>query len=90
MAHLPAVGLVFLLFMGVLVATLMILLPVVWRQTVNLVQEQLPHLLSNSEAWLRIHPMILHFVGDEALREMEALLDNEAAPSADAAASEQP
>lgn len=56
LSHWPAVGIVFLLFMGVLVATLMILLPVVWRQTVNLVQEQLPRLLSNSEAWLRQLP----------------------------------
>lgn len=56
LGHLPAVVIVFLLFMSLLVATLMFLLPMVWRQTVNLVQEQLPHLLSSSEAWLRQLP----------------------------------
>jgi putative permease len=56
MAHLPAVLIVFMLFMGLLVATLMILLPMVWRQSVNLIQEQLPHLLTTSESWLRQLP----------------------------------
>ena len=48
-----AVGLVFTLFMGLLIATLVVLLPMVWRQLVLLVQDQLPHVLKNGEIWLR-------------------------------------
>ncbi|MBZ2189908.1 AI-2E family transporter [Alcanivorax sp. JB21] len=51
-----SVGLVYLLFVSLLVATLVILLPVIWKQTVNLIQDQLPRILNNSERWLRELP----------------------------------
>jgi putative permease len=51
-----SVWLVFLLFLGGLLATLFVLLPVVWKQTVALVQEQTPLLLKNGEQWLRQLP----------------------------------
>ncbi|KAF0804950.1 permease PerM [Alcanivorax xiamenensis] len=51
-----SVTLVFLLFLGGLVATLVVLLPMVWQQTVMLVRDQLPHVLKNSEQWLRALP----------------------------------
>ena len=56
MRRLLAVNLVFALFLGVLIATLVVLLPMVWRQTVLLVQDQLPHVLGNGEAWLKELP----------------------------------
>ena len=52
-----AVNLVFALFLGLLIMTLVLLLPMVWRQTALLVQEQLPHVLKNGEAWLRELPV---------------------------------
>lgn len=54
--HFLAVVIVFLLFLGGLVAVLGILLPLVWRQTVHLVREQMPYLLSNAETWLQQLP----------------------------------
>ena len=51
-----AVGLVFTLFLGALIATLVVLLPMVWRQTVLLVRDQLPYVLKSGEAWLRELP----------------------------------
>ncbi|MGB1922585.1 MAG: AI-2E family transporter, partial [Alcanivorax sp.] len=56
MRRLLAVNLVFTLFLGLLVVTLVVLLPMVWRQTLLLVQDQLPHLLKNGETWLRQLP----------------------------------
>ena len=56
MRRLLAVNLVFTLFLGLLVVTLVLLLPMVWRQTLLLVQDQLPHLLKNGETWLRQLP----------------------------------
>lgn len=56
MSHLPAVLLVFALFMGALVTTLVVLLPMVWKQSINLVRDQLPHVLTSGEAWLRQLP----------------------------------
>lgn len=56
MRRLLAVNLVFALFLGLLIATLVVLLPMVWRQTLLLVQDQLPHLLKNGEIWLRQLP----------------------------------
>ena len=57
MRRMLAVNLVFALFLGLLVMTLVLLLPMVWRQTALLVQEQLPHVLKNGEAWLRELPV---------------------------------
>ncbi len=54
--HFLSVLLVFLLFLGGLIAVLGIMLPMVWRQTANLVREQLPYILSNGETWLRQLP----------------------------------
>ncbi len=54
--HFLSVLAVFLLFLGGLVAVLGIMLPMVWRQTANLVREQLPYILSNGETWLRQLP----------------------------------
>ena len=51
-----AVWLVFLFFIGMLVGILTIVMPMVWKQTLNLVQEQLPRMLNNAEAWLRELP----------------------------------
>ena len=56
MRRLLAVNLVFTLFLGLLIATLVVLLPMVWRQTLLLVQDQLPHLLKNGATWLRQLP----------------------------------
>jgi putative permease len=56
MNHFFSVLAVFLLFLGGLVAVLGIMLPMVWRQTANLVREQLPYILSNGETWLRQLP----------------------------------
>src|SRR5690606_21457898 len=51
-----AVWAVFLLFLTGLIVTLMLLLPVIWKQTLNLVQDQLPRLLNTGERWLRELP----------------------------------
>ncbi len=51
-----AVWSVFLLFLTALVVTLMLLMPVIWKQTLNLVQDQLPRLLNAGERWLRALP----------------------------------
>lgn len=56
LSHFLSVLAVFLLFLGGLVAVLGIVLPMVWRQTANLVREQLPYILSNGETWLRQLP----------------------------------
>ncbi|MQX53319.1 AI-2E family transporter [Alcanivorax sediminis] len=56
MGRMLAVGSVFTLFLGVLIATLVVLLPMVWRQTVLLVRDQLPYFLKSGEAWLRELP----------------------------------
>ncbi|MDX1803148.1 MAG: AI-2E family transporter, partial [Alcanivorax sp.] len=56
MSSFLAVNLVFTLFMGLLVATLVVLLPMVWRQTFLLVRDQLPYMLKNGEVWLRALP----------------------------------
>lgn len=56
MGERSAVLLVYLLFVAVLVSVLGVLLPMVWKQTLNLVQFQLPRLLSGSEAWLQTLP----------------------------------
>ncbi|MEE4251670.1 MAG: AI-2E family transporter [Alcanivoracaceae bacterium] len=51
-----ALSAVYLLFISLLLVSLMLLLPMVWKQTVTLVQVQLPKLLAVSEAWLREMP----------------------------------
>ncbi|EKF74006.1 permease PerM [Alcanivorax hongdengensis A-11-3] len=56
MRSLLAINLVFVLFMGMLVSTLVVLLPMVWRQTLLLVRDQLPYMLKNGEIWLRALP----------------------------------
>ncbi|WP_101675154.1 AI-2E family transporter [Alloalcanivorax mobilis] len=48
-----SVGVVFALFLSALVVTLVVLLPMVWRQTALLVRDQLPHVFHNTETWLR-------------------------------------
>ncbi|MBU57548.1 MAG: AI-2E family transporter [Alcanivorax sp.] len=48
-----SVNLVFLLFLAALVAVLVVVMPLVWRQTVLLVRDQLPNILHSSENWLR-------------------------------------
>ncbi len=48
-----AVWLVFLVFVGLLAVTLLLLLPMLWKQTFNVVQDQLPRILTNGEHWLR-------------------------------------
>jgi putative permease len=47
---------VYLLFISLLLVSLVLLLPMVWKQTITLVQVQLPKLLAASEAWLREMP----------------------------------
>lgn len=49
--HLVAVSVVFLGFVGVMLALAFILLPLVWDQLINLVQET-PRMLSSGHAWL--------------------------------------
>lgn len=49
-------ALVYLLFVTLLMLALGVLLPMVWRQTTNLVQFQLPGVLAGSEAWLKQLP----------------------------------
>ncbi|PKM23120.1 MAG: AI-2E family transporter [Gammaproteobacteria bacterium HGW-Gammaproteobacteria-14] len=47
---------VYLLFLSLLLVSLVLLLPMVWKQTLALVQVQLPNLLASTEAWLRQLP----------------------------------
>lgn len=68
-----SVWLVFLLFLGALVATLVLLLPVIWKQTMNLVQDQLPRLLQASERWLRELPMAYPDV--VSVQQVNAIID---------------
>ncbi|WP_251977673.1 AI-2E family transporter [Salinicola avicenniae] len=49
--RLLAVGLVFLLFVGALLALALIVMPLVWNQLVELVQEA-PSMFASSQAWL--------------------------------------
>lgn len=56
MPALPSFYVVYLLFLSLLVVSLIVLLPLLWRQMLTLVQVQLPKLLNNSEAWLRELP----------------------------------
>lgn len=51
--ELPAVCLVFALFLAALIVTLVVLLPMIWRQTALLVRDQMPPMLQATEAWLR-------------------------------------
>ncbi|MGB1221815.1 MAG: AI-2E family transporter, partial [Alcanivoracaceae bacterium] len=51
-----SVYLVYFLFLAALVISLVVMLPLLWKQSVHLVQEQLPRLLANSETWLRALP----------------------------------
>ncbi len=73
MPHWTAVWSVFLLFMGFLVAVLTMLLPVMWRQTVNLVQDQLPDLITSAEEWLRELPAA--YPDMVSMRQVETLVD---------------
>ncbi|WP_111657034.1 AI-2E family transporter [Isoalcanivorax indicus] len=68
-----AVLLVYLLFVSLLVATLVLLLPVIWKQTVNLVQDQLPRILNNSERWLRELPAA--YPDMISMRQVDAIVD---------------
>lgn len=52
----PSVLAVYLIFIGALLATLTLLIPMAWQQTILLVREQLPLFLKNGEAWLRSLP----------------------------------
>lgn len=54
--HSLSVLLVSLLFVGALVMTLVLVLPLMWKQSVALVKDQLPWLISNGEAWLMTLP----------------------------------
>lgn len=56
MAHGHAVVAVFLLFVTLLVASLVLILPLVWKQSVALVRDQLPGLVGRSEDWLMTLP----------------------------------
>lgn len=56
MGHAGALYLVYIFFITLLFGTLMVLTPMVWKQTLTLVQDQLPRLLSSSESWLRHLP----------------------------------
>lgn len=56
MRRILAVNIVFALFVGVLVSVLGVLLPLVWRQSVLLVRDQLPSVFQRGEAWLRELP----------------------------------
>lgn len=56
LSSLLSVALVFALFMSLLALTLLVLLPMVWRQTALLLQDQLPFVLKNGESWLRELP----------------------------------
>lgn len=47
---------VYVLFISLMLVSLILLLPMVWKQTVALVQVQLPKLLAVTEAWLREMP----------------------------------
>ena len=71
--HWCSVWSVFLLFMGFLVAVLMVLLPIIWRQTVTLVQEQLPSLIADTEEWLRELPAAYPDI--VSMRQVEALVN---------------
>ena len=68
-----SVLLVYLLFVSLLVATLVLLLPVIWKQTVNLVQDQLPRILNNSERWLRELPAA--YPDMISMRQVDAIVD---------------
>ncbi|MDF1630334.1 MAG: AI-2E family transporter [Alcanivoracaceae bacterium] len=57
---------VYFLFISLLLVSLVLLLPMVWKQTVTLVQVQLPKLLGVSEAWLREMPLRYPEVVSEA------------------------
>lgn len=56
MRQTPALYLVYLFFITVLFGTLVVLTPMVWKQTLTLVQDQLPRVLSGAEMWLRRLP----------------------------------
>lgn len=80
LSHFLAVLLVFLLFLGGLVAVLGIMLPLVWRQTANLVREQLPYILSNGETWLRQLPeRYPQVVSSDQMEQLVSLLRQEVA-----------
>jgi|SRR5690554_354270 len=51
-----ALPLVYLMFISLMLVSLVMLLPMVWKQTLTIVQVQLPKLLVASEAWLRELP----------------------------------
>tara|TARA_A100001391_G_scaffold46470_2_gene27453 strand:+ start:5283 stop:6356 length:1074 start_codon:yes stop_codon:yes gene_type:complete len=51
-----SVNLVFLLFLAALTMVLVVVMPMVWRQTVLLVRDQLPYIVHNAETWLRALP----------------------------------
>ena len=48
---------VYTLFVSLLLLSLVVLLPMIWKQTLTLVQVQLPKLLAASEAWMRQLPL---------------------------------
>lgn len=54
--ELLSVSLVFALFLTALVVVMVVLLPMVWRQTALLVRDQLPHIFHGTELWLRSLP----------------------------------
>lgn len=47
---------IYTLFVSLLLLSLVVLLPMIWKQTLTLVQVQLPKLLAASEAWMRQLP----------------------------------
>lgn len=51
-----ALSLVYVMFISLLLVSLVLLLPMVWKQTLTIVQVQLPKLLVAIEAWLREMP----------------------------------
>lgn len=78
--HFLAVQAVFILFLGGLLAVLGIMLPLVWRQTVNLVRDQLPYILKNGETWLRHLPeRYPQLVSSEQMEQLITVLRQEVA-----------
>ena len=52
----PALYLVYALFITLLLLFLLVMVPMIWKQTLTLVQDQLPRLVSSGEDWLRQLP----------------------------------
>ena len=56
LSHRVSVMLVFMLFITALFGALVVMLPMLWKQSVNLVQDQLPGLVARGEEWLMTLP----------------------------------